>query len=113
MQGFEYYVIDGVAGGYLKAAVTRELFRFHIRRPSLKKGKEFPEIPFRIYGRVFGNTGYVHQPDYGTNRLSNKMLYSGGIGLDLLLFNNFTFRLDWSFNSLGQNGLFLHPHTIF
>ena len=28
LQGYEYYVVDGVAGGYLKAAVTRELFKF-------------------------------------------------------------------------------------
>ena len=28
MQGYEYYVIDGVAGGYVKATVTRELLNF-------------------------------------------------------------------------------------
>ncbi len=113
MQGFEYYVIDGVAGGYMKAGFTRELLDFSVKTPPRKKGKEGERIPVRIFGRVFGNTGYVHNPQPGDNSLSNKMLYSAGVGLDILAFYNVTFRLEWTFNSLGQNGLFLHRKTIF
>ncbi|HEV7782043.1 MAG TPA: POTRA domain-containing protein [Chitinophagaceae bacterium] len=108
MQGFEYYVIDGVAGGYIKAGFTRELLNFSVRAPALKKGKTRENVPVRIFARVFGNSGYVHDPQPGNNSLSNKMLYSGGVGLDLLTLYNLTFKLEWTFNSLGQNGLFLH-----
>ncbi len=113
MQGYEYYVIDGVAGGYLKTTVTRELLNFNIRIPPIKKGKEAERIPVRIFGKVFGNTGYVHNPLPGDNLLSNKMLYSGGFGIDILTFYDVTFKLEWTFNQLGQNGLFLHRKTIF
>jgi outer membrane protein assembly factor BamA len=37
LQGYEYYVIDGVAAGYVKAALTRKLFGFNIRIPGFKK----------------------------------------------------------------------------
>jgi len=102
MQGYEYYVIDGVAGGYIKTAFTHEFANF-----SLKK------IPFRIFGKIFGNAGYVHDPEPGTNELTNKMLFSGGFGIDILTLYDVTVKLEWSFNQLGQNGIFLHRKTIF
>lgn len=113
MQGFEYYVIDGVAGGYLKTTYTRELLNFNIKGPQRKKAKESVKIPVRIFGKAYTNSGYVHNPQPGDNSLSNKMLYSGGFGIDILIFYDFTFKLEWTFNSLRQNGLFLHRKTIF
>lgn len=113
MQGYEYYVIDGVAGGYVKATLTRELLNFNIRIPPLRKGKEAERIPVRIFGKIYGNTGYVHDPEPGENLLSNKMLYSGGFGIDILTFYDVTFKLEWTFNQLGQNGIFVHRKSIF
>jgi hypothetical protein len=36
------------------------------------------------------------------------MLYSGGLGIDILTLYDFTLKLEWSFNQIGQNGLYLH-----
>jgi outer membrane protein assembly factor BamA len=113
MQGYEYYVVDGVAGGYFKTTLTREVVNFNIRIPPTKKGKEAQRIPFRIFAKVYGNTGYVHNPQPGDNFLSDKMLYSGGFGIDILTFYDVTFKLEWTFNQLGQNGIFVHRKTIF
>ncbi len=112
MQGYEYYVIDGAAGGYIKTTLTRELFNFNIRVPGIR-GKAPQHIPFRIFGKTYGNTGYVYNPEPGENQLSNKILYSGGFGIDILTFYDVTFKLEYTFNQLGQNGLFLHRKSIF
>jgi outer membrane protein assembly factor BamA len=112
MQGYEYYVVDGAAGGYLKTTLTREILNFNIRIP-YKKGKIPLHIPVRIFGKIYGNTGYVYSPQPGNNLLSNKMLYSGGFGIDILTFYDVTFKLEYTFNQLGQNGLFLQRKTIF
>jgi hypothetical protein len=112
MQGYEYYVVDGVAGGYLKASLTRQLVGFNVRVPG-RKGRPSFHVPFRVYGKIYGNTGYVHNPQPGDNFLSNTMLYSGGLGLDIFTFYDFTLKFEWSFNQLGQNGLFLHNKSIF
>jgi outer membrane protein assembly factor BamA len=113
MQGYEYYVIDGVAGGYIKTTLSKEILKFSIRLPSKKKEEHesFSRVPFTVYAKIFGNTGYVYNPAQGNNFLANKMLYSGGIGLDIVTFYDFIFRLEWSFNAQGQNGLFLHQKT--
>jgi len=112
MQGYEYYVVDGVVGGYIKASLTRKLFNFNIRVPGTKKIAP-QRIPFNIYGRVYGNSGYVYNPNPGNNYLSNKMLYSGGFGVDITTIYDFALKLDWSFNQLGQNGIFIHKKVIF
>ncbi len=113
LQGYEYYVIDGVAGGFTKATLSRQILNFRIRMPKIRKEQTVEYIPFKVFAKVYGNTGYVHNPQPGDNYLSNKMLYSGGIGLDILTFYDMTLKLEWSFNQLGQNGLFLHRKSIF
>jgi len=112
MQGYEYYVTDGVAGGFLKTTLSRELLNIKIRLPK-GKGRGAERIPFRVFGKIYGNTGYVHNPQPGENDLSNKMLYSGGVGIEIVTLYDVAIRLEWSFNQLGQNGLFLHRKTIF
>jgi outer membrane protein assembly factor BamA len=112
MQGYEYYVVDGVAGGFLKTTYTRELFNFSVRSPG--KNRQIPDrIPFRFFAKIFANAGYVHNPQPGNNSLSDKMLYSTGIGLDIFTSYDFTLKLEWTFNQMGENGLFLHRKTIF
>ena len=112
LQGYEYYVIDGVAGGYLKASLTRKLVEFNIKVPGTKKLAP-QRIPINIFGRIYGNSGYVHNPGALGNNLSNRMLYSSGVGVDISTIYDFTFRIDWSFNQIGQNGIFLHKKTSF
>ncbi|MGZ8553685.1 MAG: POTRA domain-containing protein [Chitinophagaceae bacterium] len=113
LQGFEYYVIDGAAGGYIKTALNKRLLNITFKTPPRKKGKDGQTLPIGIYGKVFGNAGYVYNENPGENSLSNTMLWSGGIGIDILTLYDITFKIEWSFNSLGQNGLFLHRKTIF
>ncbi|HSU27137.1 MAG TPA: hypothetical protein VLJ68_02070, partial [Chitinophagaceae bacterium] len=112
MQGYEYYVIDGVAGGYLKTTLTQKLLSFECKSP-FKRNKSSFQIPVRIFGKIYGNAGYVYDPQPGENDLANTFLYSGGFGIDILAAYNFTLKLEWTFNHLGQNGLFLHRKSIF
>jgi outer membrane protein assembly factor BamA len=107
MQGYEDYVIDGVAGGFTKASFNRNLLDrdFHI---ASKKFKQLNNIPLKVYGKVFGNAGYVYNTSPGTNFLNNTALYSAGAGIDIVLFYDVIFRFEYSFNHLGQNGLYLH-----
>jgi outer membrane protein assembly factor BamA len=114
LRGYEYYVIDGVAGGYLRASLTRELATLRIPVPELiRRKKGLSNVPIRIFARVFANSGYVHNPQPGLNQLNNRPLHAGGVGIDLLSLYDITFRFEYSFNQLGQNGLFLHRNISF
>ena len=112
LQGYEYYVINGVAGGYTKAIFSRELLNTNFHIPS-GKIKKLNHIPFRLYAKVYGNAGYVYNPEPGDNLLCNRMLYSAGVGLDVVTFYDFIVRFEWSFNQLGQNDLYLHRKNYY
>ena len=107
LQGYEDYVVNGVAGGFSKAGFNRRMINTNIRIPS-KRFTRINDIPVKVYGKIFGNAGYVYNKQPGENTLNNKMLYSGGFGIDIVLFYDVTFRFEYSINHLGQNGLYLH-----
>jgi hypothetical protein len=112
MQGYEYYVVDGVAGGYIKSTLVREILNIYLHG-KLKRNGEMQHIPFRIYAKAYGNAGYMHNPSPGANALNNKMLYSGGVGLDIITHYDFTIKLEWSFNQIGQNSIYLHRKSYY
>jgi len=108
LSGYEYYVIDGLSGGLTRAFLTRQLVN-HVLRIPYKKDKEPIRVPIRLMARSFLQGGYVHDPVVPPGgRLANRWQYSGGLGLDLLLFYDLLFRLEYSVNRFGENGLFLH-----
>ncbi len=112
MQGYEYYVIDGEAGGYTKATFSRQLINTSIHIASAKL-KQLNSVPIRLYAKIYGNAGYIYNKQPGDNVLCNKLLYTGGLGLDLVTFYDFVLKVEWSFNQLGQNGLYLHRSVYF
>jgi outer membrane protein assembly factor BamA len=112
LQGYEYYVIDGIAGGYAKATLTRQIINTEIPLSS-KKIRKLNDIPLKIYLKTFVNAGYVRCNQPGYNEFNNRLLHSGGIGLDIVVFTDFVIKLDWSFNCLGENGLYLHRRNYF
>ncbi|HMH22593.1 MAG TPA: POTRA domain-containing protein [Puia sp.] len=110
IRGLDRYVIDGVAGVVLRNTLFRELFNFNI--PFLHVPSH-DHIPIRIYATAFSDYGYVYNKDFKDNSLVNKMLYTAGFGIDLVTFYDISFKFDYSFNQLGQNGLFLHIKNDF
>jgi outer membrane protein assembly factor BamA len=116
LQGYEDYMIEGVAGGYVKASIARPLFGKTFYAPAKfvpAKLQRFRAVPFKLYARAFINTGYVYDPHPELHSLSNRLLCSAGLGLDVVAFADWVVKIEWSFNLLGQNGLYLHPHNSF
>src|SRR5215213_6941933 len=71
LQGYEYYVIDGVAGGYTKATISRPILNTFIRIPS-RAIKRLNHIPLKLYAKSFVNACYVYNSRPGQNELTNK-----------------------------------------
>jgi hypothetical protein len=114
LRGLEKYVIDGVGAFMIRNSLRRELFKFSV--PTYLKSRSHDRVPFRIYARLFGDAGYAYNKNTTVmyvNSLSNRLLYTGGFGVDVVSFYDFVLRLDYSFNQLGQNGLFLHIKNDF
>jgi hypothetical protein len=106
LRGLEYYVIDGDRFALLKATIRRELLNFKVQLPIVPE--KFSRLPIRLLAKAYGDVGYVHHKFPWAQRLNNRPLYTGGIGLDLVTFYDTSIRFEYSMNQLGEKGLFLH-----
>lgn len=112
LRGLEFYVVDGVAGGLAKTTFKKEIWR-----PTLTTGlksRSYGNIPFRFYAKVYTDLGYVYSKTVmQSNPLNNRLLYSGGAGIDMLSIYDLSLSLEYSFNQLGEKGLFLQARLGF
>ncbi|HEY0677320.1 MAG TPA: POTRA domain-containing protein [Chitinophagaceae bacterium] len=109
LRGLEKYVIDGVAAILVKNTLRHQILKFHIPTPL----NSHDRIPFRVFLKTYGDVGYSYDKSGLGNRLGNKMLYTAGFGLDVLTFYDVALRFEYSFNQLGQRGLFFHLKNDF
>lgn len=104
LRGLEKYVMDGVGAFLIKNTLRRQVLKFNISTPF----RSHDQIPFTIFLKTYADAGYAYNKTTAGNRLTNKMMYTGGFGLDILTFYDLSFKFEYSFNQLGQSGLFLH-----
>ena len=111
LRGLEYYVIDGVATALVKSTLKKKIIAFNVPFPFLPK--LVTKIPFTFYAKTFADLGYVYTKDIYSTNLNNRLLYSGGFGIDILTLYDINLRFEYSFNQLKENGLFLHNQSGF
>ena len=95
-----------------RATLRREIFSMILRTPPGSK-KEVT-IPFRFFLKAGTDFGYSYSKIPGNSLLSNKLLNTQTIGLDMLVAPyDIVFKFEYSFNQLGGSGLFFHVRTDF
>lgn len=109
MRGLEYYVIEGVAGGVGRATLKNRIVSLNVSNPFNIKGHH--KIPFRVFAKAYGDLGYSYTPNYGISKLNNKLLRTWGVGIDIATFYDVVLRFEYSFNQLGDRGLFFHSQN--
>ena len=105
LRGLEVYIVDGVAAAVTKYTLSKKLVSFKIPIPF--KIKSLSNIPVSIFAKTFTDVGYSYLPNKYASLLNNKLLYTGGFGLDLLTLYDIVIKVEYSFNQLGEKGLFL------
>jgi outer membrane protein assembly factor BamA len=112
LRGLEYYVLDGVAGIMGRATLHQQIFAMILKTPP--KSKKEVVIPFRFYLKAGGDLGYVYSRAPGNDLLCNKLVYTETVGLDIVIPSyDIVFKFNYSFNQLGQSGVFFHVRTDF
>ncbi len=104
VRGYEYFIVDGTNYGLLRFDLKRELFNHTYKFPVTY----FTAIPLRLYPKIFADVGYIDGKKAGNNFLSNELMYSFGVGLDVVTLYDIKIRFEFAWNHLSQNGLYLH-----
>lgn len=111
LRGLEYKVVDGVAYGLLRSTLKKKIVSFSIPFPFFPK--ILTKIPFTFFAKTYADFGYVYNKPKFDTYLSNRMLYTGGFGIDLLTLYDINLRFEYSFNQLKKSGLFFHTQSGF
>ena len=112
MRGMEYLVVDGVAGGIIKGTVRKKLLAFSVK--NFVGIKNIQRIPFSIYGKIYGDMGYVYSRNESNNsRLANKLLRTAGVGVDIVTIYDLVLKIEFSLNQLGGRGVYYHAGSDF
>lgn len=111
LRGMEYFVLESNHFGILQNTLKQEVLHWRVHTSALPK--QFATIPIQVYLKVYGDIGYSYKKDPGASMLDNEFLYTYGAGVDFVSFYDAVLRVEYSFNRLGQKGLFLHFNSTF
>lgn len=111
LRGLDEYVVDGVVAGLLRTTLRKKVYSFNIPFPF--RSRSHSSIPFTFYGKTFADAGFVYNKKEFDTNLNNRLLRTAGFGIDVLTLYDVNLRLEYSFNQLGQNGLFLQTQMGF
>jgi len=112
LRGLEYYITDGIAGIMGRATLHNQIFAVTLKTPANSR-KEII-IPFQFFIKAGGDMGYVYSRTAGNLLLTNKLLYTETVGLDVVIPSyDIVFKFNYSFNQFGQSGLFFHVRSDF
>jgi len=111
LRGFEYYVVDCEDYYLLKNTLKIELLPQTVSTLNFVPVKKFKKIHYAFYLSAYFDIGYAienNQEIINNNILPNSLLYSGGLGFDISSYYDKVFRFEYSINSLGEFGFFIH-----
>ena len=108
LNGYELYVIDGEDYIFSK---TSQKFRFLSGTLDFSRMvpiKQFKLIPYDFYVSLNFDMGYVNNNvNFVENNFNNRLIYGYGLGLDMIVYNNL-FRISYSFNHIGEGGIYIY-----
>lgn len=118
MRGYELFVVDGYDFGILKNSLRYTLIDkdldLSMATSKFKILNGFSSFPLKVYLSGNFDLGYSYTPQYKpSNDFNNRLLYGGGIGLNILAMHGMLWQLDYSFNHTGQGGFYVHYKSNF
>ncbi|MFY0672303.1 MAG: hypothetical protein JXQ87_02800 [Bacteroidia bacterium] len=105
---YDYFVVDGNSFFAQKASFR---FRAIDTKLNLKriKWQPFQIIPFKAAPKIFFDVAYVNNSQYLLQGdFFNKPIYSYGVGLDLIVFDDAVWRFEYGLNHQGNAAFFLN-----
>ena len=110
VRGYEDYVVDGNDYGLVKNEFKWRFLNVPVQPLPLFGVQQFDKAYYALYLTLYSDWGYLTSPDpYVINNfLANKTLFGYGAGIDLVAYYDLIWRFEYSFNALGQHGLFIH-----
>ena len=117
VRGYELYVVEGPWYFLNKTTFKKLIFSRNYHWAQMP-ARQFRHIPISIYLKTYGDLGYVRNYSYYeelnlNTRLSDKLIFGTGLGVDVVGFYDIVLRFEYSFNAEGEQGFFFHVKKEF
>jgi len=113
IRGYELYVQEGEHFALFKQELRTLGLSSYLNYNFSWVPQAFRKIPIQVYFKLNNDFGKVWSKDdrKPALELTNQWNWGRGVGVDVVLFYEWVFQVEYSFNDLGENGLFLHFKT--
>ena len=110
LRGYDLEVIEGSSYAIQRNELKYRVFGKNYDISSFMPVRQFQTFPLNIFWKVFYDQGYAKGfPDYnGSEPLSDRYLFSFGTGVDFVIINDLTFRIELSRNAQNQSYFFIN-----
>ena len=114
IRGYELYVIHGQHYFVNKTSLKKVLLAGSTEMDNFPL-EQFKHFPYAFYLKTYFDVGYASntQNYEGNQFLADQLLLGGGVGLDIVTMYDVVVRLEYSWNSIGDNGFFFHIQSEF
>jgi len=108
IRNYDYYVVDGSSYVFEKVALRYKAFDRMINLTKFPI-RQFQKIPLRLVPKAYFDFAYVvNRQNSFENSFNNQSLLSAGLGLDIVLYDDAVWRLEFGRNHIGQAAFFLN-----
>ena len=109
-RGFELDLIEGSSFLLQKNTLRKKIFDWSKDIRKVMPISQFAQFRMATYFKFFADFAWVdNYPNYEiSNRLTNQLLYSFGVGLDLVAMYDLVLRLEYSYNSENERNFALN-----
>jgi outer membrane protein assembly factor BamA len=109
VRSYELYVVDGQDYGLMKNNLKFALLTPRNGKIPVIKSEKFNKIHYALYMNLLFDAAFVSNSKINTtSTLQNKLLFGGGVGIDLVTYYDLVFRVEYSINQYGDRGFFVH-----
>lgn len=109
VRGYEYYVVEAQHLGIGRVNLKYEWLKHRFRKTGIPY---VPELPLWLYPKIFFDAGFAINNHSGVgNNFANRLLYAAGVGFDIITAYDLKLRIEFAWNHLGENGIYLHANS--
>jgi len=115
LRGYELYVIEGPFFVQNQWTLKKLLFKLEKNLSSTVPIRQLSQFYLALYAKTYLDLAYIEgYPNNELNqRLTDQLLYSGGLGVDLVTIYDLVLRFEYSFNKQGESGFVFGFRAVF
>ena len=115
LRGYELYVIEGPLFAQNQWTLRKLLFKLEKNLSSAVPIRQLSQFYLALYAKTYFDLGYIegYPNDELNRRLTDQLLYSGGLGLDLVTIYDIVLRFEYTFNKQGESGFVFGFRAVF